>query len=58
VSLRKSFGRIVLFLVLEAGSLLGVPMGPRQVEELMRMLTRTHHEQVLRSEKDDDVTAC
>lgn len=58
MSFKTSFGRIVLFLVLEAGSLLGVPMGPRQVEELMQMLNRSHHEHVIRSEKDDDVDAC
>lgn len=53
MSLKKSLGRILLFLVLEAGALLGVPMGPRQIEELMQTLNRTHHEQVIRSEKDD-----
>jgi len=53
VSLKKSLGKILLFLVLEAGAVLGVPMGPRQIEELMQTLNKTHHEQCIKSEKDD-----
>jgi hypothetical protein len=53
MSLKKSLSKVLLFLVLEVGTLLGVPMGPRQVEELMQILNRTHHEHVLKSEKDD-----
>lgn len=55
MSLKKSLGRILLFLVLEVGAVLGVPMGPRQIEELMQTLNRTHHEHCIKSEKDDGV---
>lgn len=53
MSLKKSLGKILLFVVLEAGALLGVPMGPRQIEELMQTLNKTHHEHCIKSEKDD-----
>jgi hypothetical protein len=55
VSLKKTLGKVLLFLVLEAGAFFGVPMSPREIEELMQTLSRTHHEQVIRSEKDDDL---
>jgi hypothetical protein len=55
VSLKKSLGKILLFLVLEVGAVLGVPMGPRQIEELMQTLNKTHHEHCIKSEKDDGV---
>lgn len=53
--LKKHLGKVLLFLALEVGAVLGVPMGPQQIEELMQTLSRTHHEQVIRSEKDDDL---
>ncbi len=52
--LRKSLGKMLLFLVLEVAALFGVPMTPRQVEELLNILNRSHHEHVLRSETDGD----
>lgn len=55
MSLRKSLGKILLFLVLEVGAIFGVAMTPRQIEELMNTLHRTHHEHVVRSESDDDL---
>lgn len=53
MSLKKSLGKILLFVVLEAGAMLGMPLGPRQIEELMQVMHRTHHEHVLKKEEDD-----
>jgi hypothetical protein len=55
MSLKKRLGKILLFGFLEVGAVLGIPMGPRQIEELMQTLNRTHHEQVIQGEKDDDL---
>ena len=55
MSLKKALGRVFLCLTLGTGAVFGVPMIPRQIEELMHALNRTHQEQVIRSEAEDDV---
>ena len=53
MSLKKGLGKSLVFAVLLAGAMLGSPLSPRQIEELIRVTNKTHHEQVLRSEDDD-----
>lgn len=48
MSLRQRLGKIVLFAVLEIGALLGVPMNPRKIEELLNAIKRP---QVVKKEK-------
>ena len=55
MSLKKSLGKILLFVVLEVGAVIGIPIGPRQIEELMQTLNKTHHEHCIKSEKGDGV---
>jgi len=45
--------KVLVFMVMEVGALCGVPMTPKQIEELMQTLNKTHHEQVLKNENDD-----
>lgn len=42
-----------IFTVLEIGALCGVPMAPRQIEELIQTLNRTNQEHVVRNENDE-----
>jgi hypothetical protein len=47
MSLRKRLAKILLFAVLEVGALVGVPMSPRQIEELLNLMNRTEiHETI------------
>jgi hypothetical protein len=47
MSLRKRVAKILLFAVLEVGALVGVPMSPRQIEELLNLMNRTEiHETI------------
>ena len=41
MSLRLRLAKLLLFSVLEIGALTGVPMSPRQIEELMNLMHRT-----------------
>ena len=53
MSLKKSLSKFLVFAVLEIGALCGVPMTPKQIEELLHTLDRTHHEHVIKSENDE-----
>ena len=48
MSLRKRLAKILLFAVLEVGVLVGVPMSPRQIEELLNLMNRTEIHQTIR----------
>ena len=41
MSLRKRLAKILLFAVLEIGAVIGVPMDPRKIEELLNLMNRT-----------------
>jgi len=49
VSIRRKLARLLLFAVLEIGVALGVPMSPREIEDLLNLMNRT--EIVLTQEK-------
>ena len=40
MSWKKVAGRALVYLVLEVGALLGVPMDPNKIEELMQVMKR------------------
>lgn len=54
MSLRKKLGKISLCLMLEAGALCGVPVSPRELENLMQMTAKAKIERVQRNETGDD----
>lgn len=41
MSLRKRLAKILLFALLEVGAVMGVPMDPRKIEELLNLMNRT-----------------
>lgn len=51
---RGWLAKILMFVVLEAGALLGVPMRPDQIEDLTRLMNETLVEHVVRRENDGD----
>jgi len=51
---RHWLAKILMFLVLETGALVGVPMRPDQIEELTRILNQTAVVNVQRREDDGD----
>ena len=53
MSLKKILAKALVFMVLEIGALCGVPMTPRQIEELMNTLNRTNQVQVISNENDE-----
>ena len=53
MSLGKSLSKILLLVVLEAGALCGVPINPRQIEDLLDTMNRTKQEYVIREENDE-----
>ncbi len=52
MSLGRKLARLLLFVVLEFGALLGVPMTPRQIEKVMSLLNRPAA--VKKQESSDD----
>lgn len=53
MSLKKSLARILLFAVLEAGALAGVPMTPDKIREILQMMNRARVEYVVKTESGD-----
>lgn len=51
---RGRLAKILVFLMLEAGALVGVPMRPDQIEDLTRLMNGTKLEQVVRRADDGD----
>jgi hypothetical protein len=51
VSFRLRLAKLLLFSVLEIGALVGVPMSPQKIEELMNVMHRTA---VVQVDKKDD----
>ena len=54
MSLKKSLGKLLIFVALEIGVLAGVRMSPEQIERLMQVMTRTKIVYVIRNEASDD----
>jgi hypothetical protein len=54
MSLKKLLGKVLLFAVLEAGALMGVPMNPKQIEEVMEVMNRVQVVRVIHKERDDE----
>jgi hypothetical protein len=48
VSLRKTLARLLVFGILEIGTLAGVPMSPEEIEKLMNVMHRTKVEHVVK----------
>ena len=47
MSLRLRLAKLLLFAVLEAGAVFGVPISPRHIEELLNLMNRTEiHETI------------
>lgn len=53
MSLKKVFAKILLFAVLEAGALAGVPMTPDKIREILQMMNRARAEYVVKTESGD-----
>lgn len=53
MSLKNTLARFVLCLVLEVGVVLGIPINPKQIEELLQLMTRTRVEHVVRKQDED-----
>ena len=53
MSLKKALGKALLFGMLQVGALAGVPMTPKQIEELMEVMNRVQVVQVIHKEKDE-----
>lgn len=51
---RRWLTKVLVFVMLEAGALIGVPMRPDQIEDLTRLMNGTRLEQVVRRENDGD----
>ena len=51
MSIRKTLARLLVFAVLQFGALVGVPMDPEKIEQLMNVMHRTRIEHVIK--KDD-----
>jgi hypothetical protein len=54
VSLKKLLGKVLLFAVLEAGALAGVPMTPQKIEELMEVMNRVQVVRVIHKERENE----
>jgi hypothetical protein len=54
VSLKKLLGKVLLFAVLEAGALAGVPMTPQKIEDLMEVMNRVEVVRVIHKERDNE----
>lgn len=54
MSLRSKLGRLFLFVFLEAGALMGMPITPEQIRQLLDVMTRTRVVHILRTENDED----
>ncbi len=54
MSLKKTLGKVLLFGMLQVGALAGVPMTPKQIEELMEVMNRVQVVQVIHKEKDEE----
>ena len=52
MSLRKLLGKLLIFAVLELGSLAGVGMPPEEIEKLMNIMHRTKVVQIRKTESD------
>jgi hypothetical protein len=52
VSLKKSLGKVLICLCLEVGALMGVPMRPDEIEQLMKIADQKIA-YVIRSEEGD-----
>ena len=55
VSLKKLLGKVLLFGVLEAGALMGAPITPEKIEEIMEMMNRVQVVRVIHKERDGRV---
>lgn len=50
MSLGKTLARAFVFVMLEVAALCGVPMTPKQIEEIMTTLNRTERHHVIKNE--------
>lgn len=53
MSLKSVFAKVLLFAVLEAGALAGVPMTPDKIREILEMSNRARAEYVVKTESGD-----
>jgi len=54
MSLKKCFGKALIFLCLELGALSGVPMRPDEIEQLMKIADQKIAHVIRREEGDGD----
>ena len=52
MSLRQSLAKLLLLGVLEIGALMGVPMTPQKIEELLNLMNRIVVQRVVKKERD------
>jgi hypothetical protein len=54
VAWRRRLAQLLIYVMLEAGALAGVPMRPEEIEDLTRLMTGTKVVKVVRGEEDGD----
>ena len=53
MSFKRILARILIFAVLEVGSITGVPITPEKIREIMQMMNRARVEHVIKTESGD-----
>ena len=54
MSLKKTLGKVLLFGMLQVGVLAGLPMTPKQIEEIMEVMNRVQVVRVIHKEREDE----
>ena len=54
MSVKHKLRKIMLIVTLGVGSLMGVPMTPEEIEDLLYRMSQTKIEVVVKEEKDDE----
>jgi hypothetical protein len=55
VSVKNTLGKILLIATLGVGSLMGVPMTPEEIEELLYRMSQPKIEDVVKEENDEEL---
>lgn len=51
---RKLLGKVMIFVFLEMGAVVGLPVTPEEIEKLLNVMNRTKVVHILRTENDKD----
>ena len=53
LSCRRKLARLLLLAVLEVGAVMGVPMNPREIEDLLQLMNRTEIQETISRTSDE-----